>query len=210
MWRQGRWLRIADGPDEVHKMVIALRELNRYKPARAGGGLDLSTIAATAPADFGPDRRAEGLRRGHPRLRRAREVRRLRRTTTTPTRLAGEDGRAGLVGAQDPRRVRRLGRQLPRRPLFLEETARGQIPIARLRRDADRGRRPQPLRHRGAEARPARGGEQGRRAGDRDVRARLGLGRGLAEDQGPAARTGSGCSPARRCGAATPTGPATR
>ena len=33
MWRQGRWLRIADGPDEVHKMVIALRELNRFKPA---------------------------------------------------------------------------------------------------------------------------------------------------------------------------------
>jgi acyl-CoA dehydrogenase len=32
MWRQGRWLRIADGPDEVHKMVIALRELNKFKP----------------------------------------------------------------------------------------------------------------------------------------------------------------------------------
>jgi acyl-CoA dehydrogenase len=31
MWRQGRWLRIADGPDEVHKMVIAMRELNRFK-----------------------------------------------------------------------------------------------------------------------------------------------------------------------------------
>ena len=31
-WRQGRWLRIADGPDEVHKMVIALRELNRFIP----------------------------------------------------------------------------------------------------------------------------------------------------------------------------------
>ncbi len=32
MWRQGRWLRVADGPDEVHKMVIAVRELNRFKP----------------------------------------------------------------------------------------------------------------------------------------------------------------------------------
>jgi acyl-CoA dehydrogenase len=31
MWRQGRWLRIADGPDETHKMVIALRELNRFR-----------------------------------------------------------------------------------------------------------------------------------------------------------------------------------
>jgi acyl-CoA dehydrogenase len=30
MWRQGRSLRIADGPDEVHKMVIARRELRRF------------------------------------------------------------------------------------------------------------------------------------------------------------------------------------
>jgi len=29
MWRYSRMLRIADGPDEVHKMVIARRELNR-------------------------------------------------------------------------------------------------------------------------------------------------------------------------------------
>ncbi|MGH7859692.1 MAG: acyl-CoA dehydrogenase family protein [Candidatus Binatia bacterium] len=30
MWRQGRALRIADGPDEVHKVVIARRELRRF------------------------------------------------------------------------------------------------------------------------------------------------------------------------------------
>lgn len=30
MWRNGRSLRIADGPDEVHKMVIARRELRQY------------------------------------------------------------------------------------------------------------------------------------------------------------------------------------
>ena len=37
-WRQGRWLRIADGPDEVHKMVIALRELSRFKPREPVAG----------------------------------------------------------------------------------------------------------------------------------------------------------------------------
>ncbi len=31
MWRQLRMLRLADGPDEVHKMVIAMRELNQWK-----------------------------------------------------------------------------------------------------------------------------------------------------------------------------------
>jgi acyl-CoA dehydrogenase len=31
MWRFSRMLRIADGPDEVHKMVIARRELNKFK-----------------------------------------------------------------------------------------------------------------------------------------------------------------------------------
>jgi acyl-CoA dehydrogenase len=35
MWRQLRMLRIADGPDEVHKMVIAMRELNRWKAEEA-------------------------------------------------------------------------------------------------------------------------------------------------------------------------------
>ncbi|MEE9608720.1 MAG: acyl-CoA dehydrogenase family protein [Myxococcota bacterium] len=30
MWREGRALRLADGPDEVHKMVVARRELKRF------------------------------------------------------------------------------------------------------------------------------------------------------------------------------------
>jgi acyl-CoA dehydrogenase len=30
MWREGRGLRMADGPDEVHKMVVARRELKRF------------------------------------------------------------------------------------------------------------------------------------------------------------------------------------
>jgi acyl-CoA dehydrogenase len=31
MWRNGRMLRLADGPDEVHKQVIARRELARWQ-----------------------------------------------------------------------------------------------------------------------------------------------------------------------------------
>jgi acyl-CoA dehydrogenase len=34
MWAHARTLRIADGPDEVHEMVIARRELDRHRPAR--------------------------------------------------------------------------------------------------------------------------------------------------------------------------------
>jgi len=38
MWRFSRMLRLADGPDEVHKMVIARRELNRRAKLAAGAG----------------------------------------------------------------------------------------------------------------------------------------------------------------------------
>jgi acyl-CoA dehydrogenase len=55
MWRGLRMLRLADGPDEVHKMVIAMRELNRYRPqeepaADAGGN---GAAAAQPPAGVG-------------------------------------------------------------------------------------------------------------------------------------------------------------
>jgi acyl-CoA dehydrogenase len=52
MWRQGRWLRIADGPDEVHKMVIALRELNRFKDpdAQAPGAAGRAPAASPVKA----------------------------------------------------------------------------------------------------------------------------------------------------------------
>jgi acyl-CoA dehydrogenase len=43
LWRFSRMLRIADGPDEVHKMVLARRELNRWSKraeAEAAGELE--------------------------------------------------------------------------------------------------------------------------------------------------------------------------
>jgi acyl-CoA dehydrogenase len=50
MWRFSRMLRLADGPDEVHKMVIARRELNRRaKLAAEGGGVAASHEATAAP-----------------------------------------------------------------------------------------------------------------------------------------------------------------
>lgn len=48
-WRQGRWLRLADGADEVHKISIARRELARWKPAEEapnGGPLAEQAVAA--------------------------------------------------------------------------------------------------------------------------------------------------------------------
>jgi acyl-CoA dehydrogenase len=43
LWRFSRMLRLADGPDEVHKMVLARRELNRWAKrdeAAAAGELE--------------------------------------------------------------------------------------------------------------------------------------------------------------------------
>jgi acyl-CoA dehydrogenase len=49
MWRFSRMLKVADGPDEVHKMVIARRELNRAAK-RAEGKADASGNGAAQPA----------------------------------------------------------------------------------------------------------------------------------------------------------------
>jgi acyl-CoA dehydrogenase len=40
MWRYSRMLKVADGPDEVHKMVIARRELNRSAKRLQAAGAD--------------------------------------------------------------------------------------------------------------------------------------------------------------------------
>ena len=52
MWRYSRMLKVADGPDEVHKMVIARRELNRAAKRAQGADGDGSANggAPAAPA----------------------------------------------------------------------------------------------------------------------------------------------------------------
>jgi acyl-CoA dehydrogenase len=48
LWRFSRMLRLADGPDEVHKMVLARRELNRWaKRAEAEAAGELEPRHAT-------------------------------------------------------------------------------------------------------------------------------------------------------------------
>jgi acyl-CoA dehydrogenase len=48
LWRFSRMLRLADGPDEVHKMVLARRELNRWaKRDEAAAAGELKTKHAT-------------------------------------------------------------------------------------------------------------------------------------------------------------------
>ena len=53
MWRFSRMLRLADGPDEVHKMVIARRELNRRAKLAAGDEAGSDGAAAPQPAQAG-------------------------------------------------------------------------------------------------------------------------------------------------------------
>jgi acyl-CoA dehydrogenase len=53
MWRFSRMLKVADGPDEVHKMVIARRELNQWAKraeAESGGAEDDAGAAAEGAA----------------------------------------------------------------------------------------------------------------------------------------------------------------
>src|SRR5438067_3585510 len=52
MWRSLRMLRLADGPDEVHKMVIALREMNRWAndPSLESYGGPAERASAAQPA----------------------------------------------------------------------------------------------------------------------------------------------------------------
>ena len=53
MWRFSRMLKVADGPDEVHKMVVARRELNRWAPREDGSENGAAAPAAAAAAGAG-------------------------------------------------------------------------------------------------------------------------------------------------------------
>jgi hypothetical protein len=49
MWRFSRMLRIADGPDEVHKMVIARRELNHWAKSDSATDGEKPGLQETTP-----------------------------------------------------------------------------------------------------------------------------------------------------------------
>ena len=198
------------GPDEVHKMVIALRELNRFKPREpvASGRRRPAAPRGRRPTRELTDEQ-QRVRRGDPRLRGRASGCRAARGRRHSDEVAARMGELGWYGLQIPEEYGGSGGSFLDATLFLEETARGQIPVAAYGVTLIVVGALEPLRHRGAEARPARPRGQGRHARDRDVRARGRLRRGRAQDARPAARTASGCSTGRRCGAPTPTRPAT-
>ena len=54
MWRYSRMLKVADGPDEVHKMVIARRELNRFASRDEGSNGGAPGAAGSQARVSGP------------------------------------------------------------------------------------------------------------------------------------------------------------
>ena len=173
---------IADGPDEVHKMVIALRELNRFKPRRGGRGL--STAGATLtppPTAVSPRSSAPSSRRSATSLRARSSSGRSR--TATRTRSPPAWASSAGTGLQIPEEYGGSGGSLPRRDAVPRGDHARPDPGGGLRRHADRGRRAEPLRHRGAEARPVRA--RGRRAATLAIamsEPEAGLRRGRPED----------------------------
>ena len=99
-------------------MVIALRELNRFKPTRDGGAPIVKPPTRGLGAGPRPRSRttssASSSRRSATSRASPREARAARRRAATPTSRRAH-GRARLVRAADRRGVRRLRRQLLRR-----------------------------------------------------------------------------------------------
>ena len=128
-WRQGRWLRIADGPGRGAQDGDRAARAEPLQAAASRSRLEHAVATLTPrPTAASPTSSAPSSRRSatSPRARsferpeRGRPLGRGRRP----------HGRARLVRAADPRGVRRLRRQFLDATLFLEESARGQIPVA--------------------------------------------------------------------------------
>ena len=85
--------------------------------------------ASTVPSASRAHPRAARLRGGDARLRGARDIRRCPRTTTTPTRWRPRWPSWAGTGIQIPEEYGGSGGSFLDACLFLEETARGQIPV---------------------------------------------------------------------------------
>ena len=205
-----RMLRLADGPGRGAQDGDRPARAEPLQAARTRGGL--VDGRSDRPDSVGADRRAAGLRRGDPRLRaRRREARRAaeRRPPLRRDRRARWPSSAGGACRSTRSTAARAARSsTPRCSSRRPRAARCPIGaygvtlivVGALNRFGTEEQKQELLGARG----------QGRRAGDRDVRARGRLGRGVAEDQGPARGRRVGAERRRRCGARTPTRPATR
>ena len=173
MWRGLRMLRLADGPGR------GAQDGDRAEGAEPLEGDGMTTALATEQQDF-----IESVRNF---CEREKDLS-FRETTEKMAEL-------GWWGLDDRRGVRRLGGHVRRRvALPRGDLARALARRRRLRRHADRRRRAQLVRHRGAEGGAARRGREERQLpGDRDVGARGGVGRRRAQDARRRARTASTC-----------------
>ena len=206
MWRQGRWLRIADGPGRGAQDGDRAARAQPLQAARAGRGL--SAAGAPHATDRAPDEQRASSRRSatSPRAR----------SSTGPSddghsdEVAARMGELGWYGLQIPEEYGGSGGSFLDATLFLEEIARGQIPVAAYGVTLIVVGRAQPLRHRGAEARPA--SAAWRKGGTLAIamsEPEAGLRRGGAEDARAPRGRRVGARTARRCGAPTPTRRAT-
>jgi hypothetical protein len=151
LWRFSRMLRLADGPDEVHKMVLARRELNRWSKRAEAEAERRARAQARAAADLMRQEQAAfarpfcNVRKGSSWISRQRDPR-----SAAPRLLASceaERDLAPVTGDEDPlerqRRSRWRGVELSsleddrsgskrRRPVATECRARSVIACRRV------------------------------------------------------------------------------